>query len=122
MLIFDFIFDVFKDVWTLLFSTKTLFGFSFGIIFLGISIAYVLWNVVLLALGISSSDFSSLGSPKDYFRNKRKEKQAYVSAADRFRSKHHGKLVDYNNNSYVKHSSSNLKAKHQAQLAALKKN
>ena len=94
MEIFNFLYDTFANIWTLLFNIKTFFGVSFGVIILGISIASVLWNVILFALGISSSDFSSLGSPKDYFRKKRKEKEAYSRAEERFRSKHHGKLVE----------------------------
>lgn len=75
MQIFDFLYKVFNDIWTLLFNTYTPFGVSIGIVIFGCTIAYVLWQFVLLALGINSSDFSSLGSSGNYYRNNNSERQ-----------------------------------------------
>ena len=95
MQVFDFLYKVFNDIWTLLFNTYTPFGLSIGTIIFGCTIVYILWQFVLLALGINSSDFSSLGSPRDYFREKRqKERAEYARAEARFRSKHNGQLAE----------------------------
>lgn len=98
MEIFNLIYKTFINIWTLLFNTYTLFGVSIGMILLGVSVAYVLWNIVMLALGISTADFSSLQKPKDYYNRKKNEKEAYQRAESRFRASHDGKLVSRSKN------------------------
>lgn len=98
MQVFNFLYKIFNDIWTLLFSAETSFGVSLGTIIFGCTIINVLWQFVLLSLGIDRSDFSSLGSPRDYYKTykikKQKERAEYARAEARFRSEHNGKLAE----------------------------
>lgn len=98
-IILTFLYELFSDIWKLLFETYTPFaGLSIGVILLGVVVIGVLWSIVISMLQIGPSDFSNLGTPKDYFhkykRKRYKEKQEYLKAENRFKAKHHGKLAE----------------------------
>lgn len=98
MQVIQFVQNLFLEIWNMLFNTTTPFGVSIGVIIFGTTLIGILMNFTIMALGFSSSDFSSLGSPKDYYRNHRekrqKERAEYARAEARFRSKHNGQLAE----------------------------
>ena len=105
-IILTFLYDVFVKIWNIFFRTYTPFaGLSIGMILLGVVVIGVLWSIVISMLQIGPSDFSNLGSPKDYYHKYKKEKarvkqakiNARIDAEVNFRANHHGKLVGKEN-------------------------
>lgn len=71
-IVLNYLLDLFNSVWNILFETKTpFFDISIGIILLGVTVIGVLWSIIIMALNIGPSDFSNLGSPRDYFYKKK---------------------------------------------------
>lgn len=71
-IILNFLLNLFNNIWNTLFTTETpFFGISIGVILLGVTVISVLWSIVISLLQIGPSDFSNLGSPRDYFHKKK---------------------------------------------------